>query len=76
MINRERSADLTKLDAKQADELSIQLGEKVRQMVDEAAGKINNLLKIYGMSAKFEVAIQGNNQQPAPKKRGRPKKQS
>lgn len=83
MVQREKLIDINKLDKASADALSLQLGVATRNMVDEAADKINNLLKIYGMSAKLQVVISGNElpaQVPAPKaapkKRGRPRKQS
>lgn len=80
MIERERSIDINNLSRKDAENLSIQIGEKVTAMVDEAAGKINNLLKIYGMSAKLQVVIDGEEKvstvEKEPKKRGKQRKQS
>lgn len=53
---RKRSIDINKLTIEQADELSAQIGEKVRNICDESAVKINEILAIYGMKAL--VAIQ------------------
>jgi hypothetical protein len=57
--NRERKVDITKLDNDQLDILSAQIGEKVRAICDEAAGKVNAILKIYGASAKIAIAFDG-----------------
>lgn len=77
MIERERSFDINKLDLKQAESLAEQIGAKTRAMVDKAAVEINAFLAIYGMSAKLQVVIeQKNKAEPAPNKKGRPRKQS
>lgn len=57
--NRERKVDIAKLDNDQLDILSAQIGEKVRAICDEAAGKVNAILKIYGASAKIAIAFDG-----------------
>lgn len=57
--NRERRVDITKLDNEQLDVLSAQIGDKVRAICDEAAGKVNAILKIYGASAKIAIAFDG-----------------
>lgn len=69
MVERERSLDINKLSKEDLTNLSNSLGQKTREMVDEAADKINALLKIYGMTAKLQVVIE---QLSIPKvKRGR-----
>jgi len=57
--SRERKVDIAKLDNEQLDILSAQIGEKVRAICDEAAGKVNAILKIYGASAKIAIAFDG-----------------
>lgn len=77
--DRKRSFDINKLSADQVDNLSEQIGAKVREICDEAAGRVNALLAIYGMTAKIAIAFDklGQPKQDAPKKkRGRPKKQT
>jgi hypothetical protein len=83
MIDRERKVDVTKLPEDQVDALSIQIGDKVRGIVDEAADRINKILAVYGMSAKIAIAYEipegskfiEQDPKPAPKKRGRKPKQ-
>lgn len=40
------------------DNLSIQIGDKCREICDEAAAKINSILSIYGMSGKIAFQIE------------------
>lgn len=75
MVERERSLDINKLSKEDMTNLSNSLGQKTREMVDEAANKINALLKIYGMTAKLQVVIEQLGA-PKPKKARRPRKQS
>ena len=76
MINRERKVDVNQLPPEQVDQLSIQIGDKVRGIVDEAADKVNALLKVYGLSAKIALAFEtAETPETAPKKRGRKPKQ-
>lgn len=57
--NRERKVDISKLENEQLDILSAQIGEKVKAICDEAAGKVNAILNIYGASAKIAIAFDG-----------------
>lgn len=52
---RERKLDVNKLSQEDVDNLSVQIGDKIREITDEAALKVNALLKIYGMSAKMAI---------------------
>lgn len=65
--DRVRKVDISKLSPDQADNLSAQIGEKVRGICDEAAEKANAILNIYGMSAKIAIKIEGK----VPKKRAK-----
>ncbi len=81
MINRERKVDVNTLPPDQVDQLGIQIGDKVRGICDEAALKVNALLKIYGMSAKIAIAFETvpeamEKTLNPPKKRGRKPKNS
>lgn len=69
--DRERKVDVKALSSEQADQLSEQIGTKVREICDEAAGRINSILAIYGMSAKLQIAIGAEK-----KKAGRKSKQN
>lgn len=55
--DRERKVDVENMSIEQVDQLSVQIGEKVRGICDEAADKINAILAIYGMSAKIQIAL-------------------
>ena len=58
MVNRERKVDVNKLSTEEADQLGVQIGDKVRGICDEAALKINQILGVYGMSAKIAIAFE------------------
>ena len=80
---RERKVDITKMSREQVDSISQQIGDKVREICDEAVLKANKILNIYGMSAKMQIVIDHPELAKAPpvqkepkKKRGRPKKDS
>lgn len=55
---RTRKVDMTKLTKEEADLLGEQIGAKVREKVDKTIDEINAFLKIYGMSAKMQVALE------------------
>lgn len=79
MINRERKVDLTKLSREEFNRLELQLGERVRQICDEACEKANKLLNIYGLKTKMQIVIDAGEATEAPavapkKVRGRPRK--
>lgn len=69
--DRERKVDVSSLPQEQVDQLSEQIGSKVRGICDEAADRINAILAIYGMSAKLQIAIGAEK-----KKAGRKSKQN
>lgn len=58
ILNRKRNVDVSKLTEDQIDQLSNQIGEKVRLMIDDTCNKINDMLKIYGVQAKMQIVIQ------------------
>lgn len=77
--NRERKVDLSKMEASQVDQISLQLGDMIRQICDDAVAKANRLLNVYGMNAKMQIVIEHpemKGKQEVQKKRGRPKKAS
>jgi len=81
VANRKRSFDINKLNTEEAEQLSTDLGAKVREICDEACEKANKILNIYGMKAQMQIVINEINEKKpemappaAPKKRGRPKK--
>lgn len=67
--NRVRKVDISKMDSEAVDNLSDQIGEKIRAICDEASGKVNSILNIYGASAKIAIAFDGlpENKQKKPK---------
>jgi len=81
VVNRKRSFDINKLNTEEAEQLSTDLGAKVREICDEACEKANKILNIYGMKAQMQIVINEINEekpemvpQNTPKKRGRPRK--
>lgn len=78
--DRERKVDINSMSQEQVDALGVQIGDRVRQICDETADKVNAILKIYGMSAKIAIAFDTlpDKMQKSlnpPKKRGRKPKQ-
>lgn len=57
MIDRERKVDVEKLTPEQADSLSVQLGEKIKEINDKTITEINRYLIVYGMEAKSQIVI-------------------
>lgn len=55
--DRERKLDVNKLSPEQVENLSVQIGDKVRSICDETTDKLNMLLKIYGLSAKIAIVF-------------------
>jgi hypothetical protein len=81
--NRKRSFNIDKLTPEEADRIGADLGDKVRELVDQACEKANKLLNIYGMKVQMQFVIKGIDEElsktvpdEAKKKRGRPKKAS
>ena len=46
----------------QVDQLSEQIGEKIRKMVDRTVIKANKFLKLYGIKAKMQIALEPLNE--------------
>ena len=57
-VDRERSVNAEQLSAEQLELLAEQIGNKINGMVDDVCLKANEMLKIYGLEAKMQVAIQ------------------
>ncbi len=57
--DRERKVDVNQMVPEAVEVLSKQIGEKIRSITDEAAEKVNAILKIYGMSAKMAISFDG-----------------
>lgn len=55
--DRERKIDVSKMPKEDVENLSIQIGDKCREICDDAALRINSILSIYGMSAKIAFEI-------------------
>lgn len=55
--NRERKLDVEKLTLEQADALSVQISEKVKEINDKAINEANRFLNVYGMEAKMVIVI-------------------
>lgn len=76
MIERERKMNLEKLSPEQADQVSAQLGEKIKEINDKAIAEINRFLNIYGMEAKTQIVVGklGEFEAKTAKKASKPKK--
>lgn len=57
MIDRKRKVDVSKMKKEDINNLSAQIGEKCRDICDEAAIKINSMLEIYGLKGKIAFEI-------------------
>lgn len=53
-----RKRDINKLNPEQLEQLSQKLGEKVRDIVDEAVEKSNQILNMYGMRARMQIVFE------------------
>ncbi len=52
---RTRKVDISNMSDEALDNLSSQIGDKVRQITDNAVEQVNSLLGIYGLSAKMLI---------------------
>lgn len=50
---RKRKVDIEKLTPESVDEISQQLGQKLKEIVEKAAKEANDLLGIYGLATKI-----------------------
>ena len=89
-MSEEKKVNVNRLSNEEIAALQVQIGEKIREICDEAIEKANKLLNIYSLSAKMQIAINYQDlDEPkkvpsvveketlaavVPKKRGKPKK--
>lgn len=57
-MKRIRKVDVNKMTSKQADELGNQIGDLIRQKVDETVNELNAQLKKYGIRTRMQIAIE------------------
>ena len=50
--------DLEQLTIEEADQLSLQLGEKLRKIVDNSCNKANKLVNKYGMRTRMQFVLE------------------
>lgn len=80
MTNRDRKVNIDDLTSAQAGELSVQIGEKIKEITENAVEHANRILNIYGMHAKMQIVIYSPDLQAQPesskpaKKTRKPKK--
>lgn len=55
--DRERKIDVNSMSQEAVDDLGVQIGDKMREICEEAAAKANSILRIYGMNAKIAIAF-------------------
>jgi hypothetical protein len=60
MVDRKRSVNLKKLNEAELEQLSAQIGDKVRGIMDAAIESANKILVIYGLRAKMQLVIEEN----------------
>lgn len=54
---RKRSIDLQKLSPAQVDRMGEQIGDEIAKIMDEANGKCNEMLRIYGLQTAIGYKI-------------------
>lgn len=54
---RRRKVDVSTMTLEQVDNISIQLGSKIKDICQEAVEKANKLLSVYGLSAKMAISL-------------------
>jgi hypothetical protein len=57
MSKRERKVDVNNMSADEVDVLSVQIGDRIKAICDEAAAKANAILNIYGANCKIAIAF-------------------
>lgn len=55
--NRARRIDVNKMTIEAADRLSLEMGKELAKIMDEANGKANELLNIYGLQTQISYQI-------------------
>ena len=55
--DRVRRVDVSNFSIEEADLLSKQIGEKIRQITESAVANANRLLHIYGLEAQMQIVI-------------------
>lgn len=60
MKKKAKKFDPFKLTAKEADELAVEIGSKVREICDNAAEEINKILSKYKMKASLSINLEPN----------------
>lgn len=57
MRQRERKVDLSTMSTEEVDILSVQIGNRLTAICEEAAQEANKLLNIYGANCKIAIAF-------------------
>ena len=55
--DRERKIDIQKLSPAQAEELSLQIGQVIGNIMNEANTKCNQILNVYGLQTQIQYNI-------------------
>jgi hypothetical protein len=63
--DRARHIDVQKLSKEETENLAAQLGNKIRDMVDNCINEVNKLLSVYGLEAKMQCAFVEMDKVPA-----------
>jgi len=57
-VRRVSKEQLSKMSDEQLAQIEEKLGSKIRELVDEAAEQINDMLSIYGLQVKMQILIE------------------
>lgn len=55
--DRKREFNIDNMTPEEVEKLSIQIGGKIRDLVDKAVESANRILSIYGMKCKMQIVI-------------------
>jgi hypothetical protein len=60
-IRRKRKVDIQNLPEDQLEQLTQQISNKMKKLIDETCGKANKILDVYGLKAKMTLVILDKN---------------
>jgi hypothetical protein len=61
-MEQEKKLDVEKLDVEKLEQISDQIGESIKVIIDKSIEDVNEILKQYGMKAKMQVVIEEDKQ--------------
>lgn len=64
-----KKIDISKMTPLEADALSVEVGNKIREICDKAVKEANQILNIYSMQAKMAIVVEQQEQKKSKKTR-------